>query len=85
MIPMIAQVHITHPRGGLRLWIPLFLLWLVLLPLILLLLPLAVISLMAFGINPWRAGAAIGGVACALPGTLVQLTHPQSSILIRIL
>jgi hypothetical protein len=85
MIPMLAQVHIRHPQGGLRLWIPLFLLWLLLLPLALLLLPLAVISLLAFGINPWRAGAAIGGLACALTGTLVELTSPQTSVLIRIL
>lgn len=85
MIPMLAQVHVTHPRGGLRLWISLFLLWLLLLPVALLLLPLAVISLLAFGINPWRAGVAIGGMACALTGTLVELTNPQSSVLIRIL
>jgi hypothetical protein len=85
MIPMIVQIHVTHPRGGLRLWIPLFLLWLLLLPFALLLLPLGVISLLAFGINPWRAGAAVGGVAGALSGTLVQVTHPQTSVLIRIL
>ena len=85
MIPMLAQVHIRHPRGGLRLWIPLFLLWLLLLPVALLLLPLAVITLSVFGINPRRAGAAIGGVACALTGTLVELTHRQSSVLVRIL
>ena len=85
MIPMIAQIHVRHAHGRLRLWIPLFLVWLLLLPFALVALPVAAIALRLRGIDPWRAVAVLGSLACALTGTLVEVDSPEATVLVRIL
>jgi len=84
MIPMLALIDIRHPHGGFRLWAPLFLLWPLLAPFVLLALPLAMIALPIARMNPFRAAAALGRLACALPGTLVEVDSRQTSVLIKI-
>jgi hypothetical protein len=84
MIPMLALIDIRHPRGGFRLWAPLFLLWLLLAPFALLVLPLAMIALPLVRVNPFYAAAVLGRLACALSGTLVEVDSPQTSVVIKI-
>jgi len=85
MIPVLAAIHVRHARGVVRLWAPLFLLWIVLIPIMLVLaFPVALVCLVV-GVNPIRAGAAIGGVLFALNGTRVEVESPGASVLIRII
>ena len=85
MIPMLAVIHVRHAKGGLRLWIPLVLLWLLLAPFALVALPFAAIAAAAYRVNPWRAGAVLAGLACALTGTRIEVESAEASVLVHIL
>ena len=85
MIPMLATVNISHPRGRIRLWAPLFLLWLLLLPLAILALPLIAVAGLVTGFNPIRFLIGVGGVLSASVGTCIDVQAPGAQVLVRIL
>ena len=90
MTPSLAIVKIRNASRnpgsrGFGLWIPLFLLWIPIVLLAPLILLVALAVCMAKKINPWRAIGAFWAVSSSLSGTDVDVSAPNSRILVRLL
>ncbi len=82
MIPLLARIHIRHPRLRMRLWLPLFLLWLVLLPIAILLLPVFLVGCLFAGTNPFRLLWLGWCLMAGLSGTHVEVDGRDQRVLI---
>jgi hypothetical protein len=86
--PNIAIVHVSNPywhRGGIRLWLPLFLLWIPLLILAPLLLLVLFAACVALGIPFWKSIQTYWQILCGLPGTEVRVAAKANQVLVQIL
>lgn len=87
MIPLLAIVHVRHPKGAIRIWAPLFLVWLLVLLAAAILSPILIpagLIALGFGFNIFRWAAALIAVVCSLSGVLVQVQAPKARVLVQI-
>jgi len=88
MIPSLAVVRVQNPEwkwGGVRLWLPLFLLWIPLLLLLPLILLVVVIACLVSRVSVWRTIATFWGLLCGLSGTDVRVQAEGNRVMVRIL
>lgn len=85
MMPQLLTVRVTRPSGRpIRIWVPVLPLLLILLPVLLLAILAASIACMVYRISAVRALGATWRALCALPGTMVDLTHGNTAVLVSI-
>jgi hypothetical protein len=86
VLPLVVRVHVFgRAGGGVRLWIPLFLMWLLLVPFAVVVLPVLFIVCIVVDVDPLPALGAIWRVLCGLRGTNVEVDAPDASVFVHVL
>ncbi|MFG1604927.1 hypothetical protein [Actinoplanes sp. NPDC049265] len=85
MIPQLLTVRVKHPDGRpIRIWLPVLPLVLLFLPLVLLAALAAVVACAIYRVNVLRAAVTGWRVACALPGTRIDVEQGRTAVLVAI-
>jgi hypothetical protein len=85
MMPQLIRISVRRPqRRPIRLWIPLLPLLLVLSPVLVIALVVGSVACVVYRINPVRTLVAGWRLLCGLPGTRVDVDHPEAAVVVAI-
>ena len=85
MMPQLITISIRPPQHkAFRLWVPLLPLLLVLSPVLVIALIAGVVACIGYRINPGRALWTAWRLLCGLRGTLVDVEHGRTAVLVAI-
>jgi hypothetical protein len=85
MMPQLIRISVRRrQRRAFRLWVPLLPLLLVLSPVLVMVLVVGTVACAAYRINPVRALVAGWRLVCGLPGTRIDIDHPDAAVVVAI-
>jgi hypothetical protein len=85
MMPQLLTVRVSRPNGHvIRIWVPVLPVVLVLSPLVILAALAAAVACLVYRVRVVRAFGAAWRLACALPGTRVEVRDGPTAVLVSI-